>query len=69
MSRTDTRLLTITQLAELLQVPVGTLYRWRSRCEGPPGIRMGRHLRYSADDVARWLEEAASADRSTRDRA
>jgi excisionase family DNA binding protein len=50
------QLLTVDQLAELLQVPQQTLYGWRTRGEGPPGLKIGRHVRYRRDDVARWLD-------------
>ncbi len=51
------QLLSVQQVAELLQVPVGTLYQWRFRREGPPSIRVGRFLRFDPEDVRRWLEE------------
>jgi excisionase family DNA binding protein len=41
------RLLTITDLSEMLGVPVDTLYGWRHRGEGPAGYRIGRHVRYA----------------------
>jgi excisionase family DNA binding protein len=50
------RLLTIGQLAHLLQVPVGTLYQWRHRHYGPAGRRVGRHVRYRPEDVEAWLD-------------
>lgn len=61
----DVRLLSIGELAEMLQVPVETLYKWRHRGEGPRPIRLGRHLRFDPADVARWLEarKIASANR------
>jgi excisionase family DNA binding protein len=52
-----TQLLSVQQVSELLQVPVGTLYQWRFRREGPPSIRVGRFLRFDPEDVRRWLEE------------
>ncbi len=39
-------LLTGAELASMLKIPRQTLYSWRSRGEGPPGIRVGRHIRY-----------------------
>jgi excisionase family DNA binding protein len=50
------RLITVQELAELLQVPPKTLYSWRYRGEGPRGIMVGRHLRYRPQEVAAWLE-------------
>lgn len=52
------QLLTIRQLAELLQVPVSTIYRWRHVGEGPRGIRVsGRHVRYRRADVEAFLRQ------------
>ena len=45
------RLMTLAELAELLGVPVGTLYGWRHQGEGPPGYRIGRHVRYRRSAV------------------
>jgi excisionase family DNA binding protein len=50
------RLLSIGELAKYLGVPVATLYAWRYRGEGPPGFRVGRHLRYRWSDVLAWIE-------------
>lgn len=49
-------LLTVAQLAALLQVPPQTLYGWRTRGEGPPGLKVGRHVRYRMRDVEQWLD-------------
>lgn len=49
--------LTPDQLSDYLGVPVRTLYRWRTHGEGPPAIRMGRHLRYRSTAVEQWLED------------
>ena len=50
--------LTVPQLAEVLQVPVATIYRWRHLGEGPRGIRVsGRHVRFRRSDVEAWLQE------------
>lgn len=53
------RLLTITDLSEMLGVPVDTLYGWRHRGEGPAGYRIGRHVRYSRAAVEAWLDTQA----------
>jgi excisionase family DNA binding protein len=50
------RLLRPDEVAALLGIPLRTIYRWRSRHEGPRGYRIGRHVRYRIDDVERWLE-------------
>jgi excisionase family DNA binding protein len=51
------QLLTPSELAEYLRVPLRTLYQWRYERRGPRAIRVGRHLRYRWRDVERWLEE------------
>lgn len=51
------------ELAEWLVVPLGTVYRWRTNGDGPPGLRLGKHLRYRVKDVERWLD--AQVDRPT----
>lgn len=50
------RLLSAQELADYLRVPVATLYAWRYRGEGPPGFRIGKHLRYRWRDVKGWIE-------------
>ncbi len=50
------RLLSSEDVAEYLGVPLGTVYRWRSRGEGPAGYRVGRHVRYKLADLEHWLE-------------
>lgn len=50
------RLLTVEELAEYLCVPVATIYAWRYRHEGPPGFRVGKHLRYRSSDVDQWIQ-------------
>lgn len=50
------QLLTVQELAEYLGVPVATLYQWRHRHEGPPGFRVGRHVRYRWSDIQKWIE-------------
>jgi len=49
------RLMSVTEVAEMLGIPVATLYGWRSRGEGPPGYRIGRHIRYRRAAVESWL--------------
>jgi excisionase family DNA binding protein len=51
------RLLRPDELAAFLGIPLATIYRWRSRGDGPRGIRVGRHVRYRVEEVERWLDE------------
>jgi excisionase family DNA binding protein len=56
------RLLTVEDLADYLDVPVATIYAWRYRRQGPPGFRVGRHLRYRRADVEQWITDRLEAD-------
>jgi excisionase family DNA binding protein len=51
---------TIQQLSAFLGIPVGTLYQWRHRGDGPPAFRVGRHLRFDPVEVRRWLLDRAT---------
>ncbi len=48
------------RLSRFLDIPVATIYRWRSTGEGPPGFRIGKHLRFAKADVLAWLETKRS---------
>ncbi len=50
-------LLSPKDLASYLGLPVATIYRWRSYGYGPPGVRVGRHVRYRIEAVDQWLDE------------
>jgi excisionase family DNA binding protein len=52
---------TVHDVATFLGVPVGTIYQWRTRGEGPPAIRLGRHLRYDRAAVLAWVERQSEA--------
>jgi excisionase family DNA binding protein len=53
------RLMTLTEVADLLGIPVATLYGWRYRGDGPRGYRIGRHVRYRRAAVEAWIETQA----------
>jgi excisionase family DNA binding protein len=57
------RLLTVQELAGLLQVPSKTIYTWRYKGIGPPAVPMGKYLRFRVEDVAAWLDARADAPR------
>jgi excisionase family DNA binding protein len=50
------RLWSVKDLAAYLDVPVQTIYQWRKRGYGPPGRRMGKHVRFRPADVERWID-------------
>jgi excisionase family DNA binding protein len=54
-------LISAQELAEYLDVPVKTLYAWRYRRQGPPGLRVGKHLRYRRNDINEWIEQRTEA--------
>lgn len=51
------RFLTPVDLADLLGVPLETVYQWRRKHTGPRGFRVGRHLRYDPEDVRAWISD------------
>ena len=53
------RLLSITDLSEMLGISVHTLYRWRYKGDGPVGYRVGRYVRYRREAVEAWLQQQA----------
>ncbi|WP_311609171.1 helix-turn-helix transcriptional regulator [Streptomyces evansiae] len=58
------RYLTPLDLADLLGVPLETVYQWRRKRTGPRGFRVGRHLRFDPEDVRAWvasLQDGAAA--------
>lgn len=50
-------LLTTRQVADRLQVNPGTLANWRMWNRGPAYKKVGRNIRYSAEDVKLWEEK------------
>lgn len=50
------KLWTIHDLAGHLCVPVQTIYQWRKKGYGPPGRKIGKHVRFRPEDVERWLD-------------
>lgn len=60
------RLISITEAATLLGVPLATLRWWRSQDLDPYGFRVGRHVKYRLSDVLRWIDELAAGLRPRR---
>jgi excisionase family DNA binding protein len=50
-----TELLNMEDLSALLGIPLGTIRNWRVSGYGPPGFKVGRHVRYRQADVEAWL--------------
>ncbi|GAA6527477.1 helix-turn-helix domain-containing protein [Intrasporangium sp. DVR] len=51
------RLLTVADVAAILHVPVSTVHHWAQRGDGPPSFKVGKHRRFDAEVVARWLDD------------
>jgi len=56
------RYLTPDDIAELFDVPKETVYEWRKKRTGPPGFRIGKHIRYDPAAVQRYTAERMAAD-------
>ena len=57
-------LLTSDELADYLQVPIGTLEQWASRGGEPEYHKVGKHRRYDPAAVRKWLAEQRRATAS-----
>ncbi len=62
----DDRLFSVDELAAYLTVPPKTLYVWRYHGQGPPGFRVGRHLRYRWSDVQAWIRRRIEVENAPR---
>jgi DNA-binding transcriptional MerR regulator len=60
------RLLTITEAAELLRIPVATLRWYRHLDIGPLSFKLGRHVMYRAEDLFAWVDAQAEAAKQHR---
>lgn len=50
------KLWTVQELADFLDVPVRTIYSWRSQGYGPKGKKVGRHVRFDPAEVESWFD-------------
>jgi predicted DNA-binding transcriptional regulator AlpA len=48
-------LLNATEVAAMLGIPPSTLANWRYQGLGPRYLRVGRHVRYLAEDLDDWI--------------
>ncbi|MET7927865.1 helix-turn-helix domain-containing protein [Streptomyces sp. NPDC005349] len=56
------RYLTPDDIAEMFEVPKETVYQWRKKRTGPPGFRVGKHVRYDPADVRAYVTERRRED-------
>jgi excisionase family DNA binding protein len=59
---TTERLWDVKDLAAYLGIPVQTIYQWRTKHYGPPGRRMGKHLRFNPEEVRAWVASLKTGD-------
>ncbi|MFF2098158.1 helix-turn-helix domain-containing protein [Streptomyces sp. NPDC058202] len=57
------RYLTPDDIAEIFGVPLETVYQWRRKRSGPPGFRIGKHLRYDPGEVGAYVALLKNTDR------
>lgn len=64
----DLDLLTSQEVADLLRVPIGTVYHWRATKSGPKGAQVGKRVLYNRCDVLAWWNHRVAMDRSSQRR-
>lgn len=58
MAMTDTQnLLTVGEVAERLHVSVRSLWRMAATGQFPPGLKIGRSVRWSNERVLDWIQD------------
>jgi excisionase family DNA binding protein len=50
-------ILTLEELANWLQIKEQTIYRMRHDGHGPPGVKVGKQLRFRVSDIDRWWNQ------------
>ena len=55
------KLWTINDLSEFLDIPVQTIYQWRTKNYGPEGRKVGKHVRYDHEVVMAWFNAQPGA--------
>ncbi|HEY3530854.1 MAG TPA: helix-turn-helix domain-containing protein [Nocardioides sp.] len=56
-------LLTLSEAAEVLRVPINTLRWWRQTGKGPEFFKIGRHLVTTVGDLRRYIREQRRGQR------
>ncbi|RSM64868.1 excisionase [Kibdelosporangium aridum] len=52
----------IEEVSAFLGIPVHTIRGWRTKNYGPPGRKVGKHLRYDPAKVRAWFEDLDQDD-------
>ncbi|MEW2571787.1 helix-turn-helix domain-containing protein [Streptomyces sp. NPDC047070] len=56
--------LTPDDIAVMFKVPKETVYQWHKKRTGPPGFRIGKHLRYDPADVHAYVTDRKTDDQA-----
>ncbi|MFJ2816221.1 helix-turn-helix transcriptional regulator [Streptomyces sp. NPDC087294] len=56
------RYLTPDDIAAMFEVSLETVYQWRRKRTGPPGFRIGKHVRYDPTDVYAYIAQLKNAE-------
>ncbi|MCI3222526.1 helix-turn-helix domain-containing protein [Streptomyces sp. NP-1717] len=54
--------LTPDDIARIFKVPKETVYQWRKKRTGPPGFRIGKHIRYDPTAVRAYTNDRMAQD-------
>jgi excisionase family DNA binding protein len=54
-------LMLMEEVAERLRIPVKTLKDWRLDGIGPPGVKIGRRVKFRRRDVDAWIDAQFAA--------
>jgi len=57
LGRTVEKLLSAQEVADLLGIPLASLYAWNSRGVGPRRVHVGKYVRYRPVDVDNFVTE------------
>jgi predicted DNA-binding transcriptional regulator AlpA len=55
-------LITVEQLAKIVQKSVRSVWRMRSAGQVPAPVNVGGGVRWRVDDIRRWIEEGCPAE-------
>jgi hypothetical protein len=62
MEKHEAEYLTPAELSVKITIPLATLAYWRATRQGPPFLRVGRHVRYDVTDVHAWISQCRGGD-------
>jgi predicted DNA-binding transcriptional regulator AlpA len=57
----DMQLLNEAELASRLKISRSLARKWRRNKEGPPFVKLGKSVRYAAEDLAEWVQKHKAA--------